>query len=121
MLPMCYTWLAVRWLPGHGVNLAQHLDLAVNIPLEAVDQLSSELKKRDMLVPSEIIQDSILEDRADIPINAIHMYSGYKADLYPLRVGDELRTSAFERRQKVKLGRTTGEDLLAFTRRFNHL
>ena len=35
-----------------------------------------------MLIPAEIILDSILEDRADIPINVIHMRSGLKADLY---------------------------------------
>jgi hypothetical protein len=35
-------------------------------------KLSKELKKRDGLIPAEIILDSILEDRADIPINAIH-------------------------------------------------
>ena len=85
------------------------LDLVVNIPLEGVGQLSKELKKRDMLVPEEIILNNILEDRADLPINAIHMHSGYKADLYPLREGDELRTSAFNRRQKIDLGEPLGE------------
>jgi len=85
------------------------LDLVVNIPLECVSQFSNELKKRDMLVPEEIILDNILEDRVDLPINAIHMYSGYKADLYPVRDGDELRASAFNRRQKVDLGESLGE------------
>jgi hypothetical protein len=85
------------------------IDLVVNIPLEAVQRLSDELKKRDMLVPAEIILDTILEDRADLPINAIHMHSGYKADLYPVRVGDKLRDSAFSRRRKVDLGEALGE------------
>lgn len=85
------------------------LDLVVNISLECVSQFSKELKKRDMLVPEEIILNNILEDRADLPINAIHMYSGYKADLYPVREGDELRASAFGRRQKVDLGESLGE------------
>ena len=85
------------------------LDLVVNIPLEVIGRLSNELKKRDMLVPEEIILDNILEDRADLPINAIHMHSGYKADLYPMRVGDKLRTAAFSRRQKVDLGGSLGE------------
>ena len=85
------------------------LDLVVNIPLNAVEQLSKELKMRDMLVPEEIIIDNILEDRADLPIKAIHMHSGYKADLYPLRKGDELRASAFDRRQKIDLGVLIGE------------
>jgi hypothetical protein len=41
--------------------------------------------------------DAILEDRADIPINAIH--TGLKADLYLVREGDELRRSAYQRRE----------------------
>ena len=85
------------------------LDLVVKIPMEAISQLSKELEKRGMLVPPEIILENILEDRADLPINAIHMYSGYKADLYPLREGDELRASAFVRRQKIDLGEPLGE------------
>jgi len=85
------------------------LDIVVYIPLESVAQLSKELEKRDMLVPEEIILNNIQEDRADLPINAIHMYSGYKADLYPMREGDQLRASAFERRQKIDLGEPIGE------------
>ena len=67
------------------------LDVVLDIPLEFAGKLSDELGKRGMLVPADIILDNILETRADIPINAIHLYSGYKADLYPLRPGDELR------------------------------
>lgn len=85
------------------------LDVVVNIPIESVSRLSKELEKRDMLVPADILLDNILETRADLPINAIHMYSGYKADLYPMREGDELRASAFERRQKIDLGEPLGE------------
>ncbi len=85
------------------------LNLVVQIPLEVIGKLSNELKKRDMLVPEEIILDNILEDRVDLPINAIHMHSGYKADLYPVRDGDELRIAAFGRRRKVDLGESFGE------------
>ena len=85
------------------------LDLVVDIPLESIQHLANELMKRDMLVPGEIILDIILEDRSDLPINAVHMHSGYKADLYPVREGDELRASAFSRRQKVDLGEPLGE------------
>ena len=52
---------------------------------------------------------AVLEDRADLPINAIHSYSGFKADLYPLRPDDELRRSAFARRIKVELSPQIGE------------
>ncbi len=85
------------------------LDLVVDIPLESIPRLSKELKQRNMLVPEEIILDNIIEDRADLPINAIHSYSGYKADIYPLRAGDELRATALDRRQKVDFGASLGE------------
>jgi hypothetical protein len=85
------------------------VDLVVDIPLDAISKLSKELEKRDMLVPAEIILANILEDRADLPINAIHMYTGYKADLYPVRPGDELRQAAFQRRELVDLGPQIGK------------
>ncbi len=80
------------------------IDIVINLPIKSVGKLSNELENRDMLVPSEIILDTLLEDRADIPINAIHIHSGLKADLYPLRPGDELRLSAFQRRQRIDYG-----------------
>jgi hypothetical protein len=85
------------------------LDLVVNIPLDAIGDLSKELEKRDMLVPENIIMDNILETRSDLPISAIHIHSGYKADIYPLREGDEQRSKALQRRQKIDLGKPLGE------------
>jgi hypothetical protein len=87
----------------------QDLDLVVNIPIKSVNKLSKELEKRDMLILAEVILENILEDRADIPINAIHMHSGLKADLYPVREWDELRQSAFQRRQQVDYGPPIGK------------
>ena len=99
----------------------QDLDLVVNIPIDKVAALSNELKKRDMLVPPEIILNALLEDRADLPINAIHMHSGLKADLFPVRAEDELRQAAFQRRQEVDFGEPIGrvyvhspEDLIIY-------
>ena len=97
-----------EWAWGEP-RATQDLDLVVKIPLKSVNKLSKELGKRDMLLPAEIILDNILEDRADIPINAIHIYSGFKADLYPVRDGDELRQSAFQRRQLVDYGPPIGK------------
>jgi hypothetical protein len=97
-----------EWAWGEP-RATQDLDLVVKIPIKAINKLSKELEKRDMLIPGEIILDNILEERADIPINAIHMYSGLKADLYPLREGDELRQSAFRRRQQVDYGPPIGK------------
>jgi hypothetical protein len=84
------------------------LDLVVDIPPEAINELSQELRKREMLVPAAIILDAIIEERADLPINAIHISSGFKADIYPLRPGDELRASALQRRQLVDFGPPLG-------------
>ena len=75
-----------EWAWGEP-RATQDLDLVVNIPIKSINKLSKELEKRDMLLPADIILDSILEDRADIPINAVHMHSGLKADLYPVREG----------------------------------
>jgi hypothetical protein len=85
------------------------LDLVVKIPVKSIKKLSRELKKRDMLIPAEIILDTILEDRADIPINAIDMHSGLKADLYPVRDWDELRQSVFRRSEQVAYGPPLGK------------
>jgi hypothetical protein len=97
-----------EWAWGEP-RATQDLDLVVNIPLKSVNKLSKELEKRDMLLPAEIILDNILENRADIPINAIHIYSGLKADLYPVREGDELRQGAFQRRKQVDYGPPIGK------------
>jgi len=86
----------------------QDLDLVIDVPIEAVTRLSDALKARDMLVPPEIILENLLEDRADLPINAIHMYSGLKADLYPVRSGDTFRQTAFQRRQLIDFGPPIG-------------
>jgi hypothetical protein len=109
-----------EWAWGEP-RATQDIDIVINLPVEAVGKFSRELEKRDMLVPAHIILDSLLEDRADIPINAIHMHSGLKADLYPLRPGDELRLSAFGRRQRVDYGPPIGrvyihspEDLILY-------
>lgn len=97
-----------EWAWGEP-RATQDLDMVVKIPIEAIGKLSKELEERDMLVPPEVILDTILETRADIPINLIHMFGGYKADLYPVRSGDELRQSAFERRRLVDFGPPFGE------------
>jgi hypothetical protein len=99
----------------------QDLDLVIALPLEGVTRLSNELKARDMLVTSEVILEALAQDRGDIPINAIHMHSGLKADLYPIRPGDELRREAFQRKMKVDFGPPIGnvfihsaEDLIIY-------
>ena len=97
-----------EWAWGEP-RATQDLDLVINLPIEAVVRFSKELEKRNMLVPADIILDAMMEDRADIPLNAIHMYSGLKADLYLMRDGDALRQSAFQRRVLVDYGPPIGK------------
>lgn len=73
------------------------LDLVVDLPFESMSELSRELEQRDMLVPIDIMIDLVLEDRADLPINAIHMTSGYKAEMFLLKPGDALREAGLAR------------------------
>ena len=51
----------------------------------------------------------LLENKIDLPVNAIHMCSGLKADLFPVRPEDELRQVAFRRRQEVDFGEPIGK------------
>ena len=97
-----------EWAWGEP-RATQDLDIVINLPIKAIGRFSKELEKRKMLVPADIILDTMMEGRADIPLNAIHMYSGLKADLYLMRDGDKLRQSAFERRVKVDYGPPIGK------------
>lgn len=97
-----------EWAWGEP-RATQDLDIVINLPVKAIGRFSKELEKRNMLVPADIILDTMMEDRADIPLNAIHMYSGLKADLYLMRDGDELRQNAFQRRLLVDYGPPIGK------------
>lgn len=97
------------------------LDLMISVPVEAIVRLSEELKARDMLLPPDIIMDAIIEERSNLPLNANHAYSGFKADLYLLFPSDDLGQAAFKRRRQVDLGPRFGtlyvhspEDLILY-------
>jgi hypothetical protein len=62
-----------------------------------------------MLVPPDILLDLVLQPVGDLPVNAIHLDSGYKAELFLLREGDAFRSAALGRRQLVDLGPPLGE------------
>lgn len=97
-----------EWAWGEP-RATQDLDIVINLPVQAIGKFSKELEKRDMLVPADIILDAMIEERGDIPLSAIHMHSGLKADLYLMREGDALRQSAFQRRVKVDYGSPIGK------------
>lgn len=96
------------WAWGEA-RTTRDFDLVVNLPPEHIQRLSQELEKRAMLVPADIILDLFLETRADLPVNAIHLDTGYKAELFLLRPGDTYREIAFARRRLVDLGPPLGK------------
>lgn len=97
-----------EWAWGEP-RATQDVDVVINLPIQSIGRFSRELEKRDMLVPADVILDTLAEDRADIPLNAIHMHSGLKADLYLVRKGDALRLSAFQRRILIDYGPPIGK------------
>ena len=96
------------WAWGEPRTTAD-LDLVIDLPIESMAALSSELEQRAMLVPVDIMLDLLIEDRADLPINAIHMTSGYKAEMFLFKPGDALREAGLRRRQLVDLGPALGQ------------
>ena len=56
-----------------------------------------------MLVPPDVLIDLLIQPEGDLPVNAIHLDAGYKAELFLLRSGDDFRLSALKRRQLVDL------------------
>jgi len=68
----------VTYLIGGAVALAawgearttRDLNLVIDLSVESMGALSLELERRAMLVPVDIMLDLLIEDRADLPINA---------------------------------------------------
>ena len=107
-IPYMVGGAVAAWAWGEP-RATRDLDIVIQVPVEQVEKLSEELATRDMLVPADIILNNLMDDRADIPLNAIHIHSVYKADIYLLRKGDELREEAFRRRKLVDLGPELGK------------
>jgi hypothetical protein len=107
----------VTYLIGDAVALAawgetrttRDLNLVIELPVESMGALSLELERRNMLVPVDIMLDLLIQDRADLPINAIHVVSGYKAEMFLLKPGDALREAGLRRRRLLDLGPSLGE------------
>ncbi|MGB2965498.1 MAG: hypothetical protein WBB69_16105 [Anaerolineales bacterium] len=107
-IPYLIGGAVAAWAWGEP-RATRDLDLVVQVPESAADKLSKELEKRDMPLPAEIIRERVKDRRGDLPLNTIHGVSGYKADLYILREGDDFREEAFRRRVLVDLGPGLGE------------
>ncbi len=107
----------IKYLVGGAVAVwawgetrtTRDLDLVIELPFESMLALSRELEKRDILVPVETMIDLMIEDRADLPISAIHMFSGYKAEFFLLKPADAFREACLQRRRLVDLGPPLGE------------
>ena len=107
---------SVRYLVGGAVAVwgwgeartTRDFDVVVDLPVEQMAQLSEALKERGMLVPAEVMLDLLLSP-ADLPINAVHLPTGYKLEIFLLRPDDALRASALQRRLLVDFGPGIGE------------
>lgn len=82
----------------------QDFDVVLDLPGNRIVQLSRELEARRMLVPPDIIIDLMIQPEGDLPINAIHLDNGFKAEFFLLRAGDNFRAEALRRRRLVDLG-----------------
>jgi hypothetical protein len=99
----------------------QDVDLVINLGVEQIQRLSEELKRRGMLLPPDLALDLLAENRGDVALVVYHTEWGHKAELFPLRPGDELRASALARRRRIDLGEPLGptyvhspEDLILY-------
>ena len=112
---------AVAVWPWGEPRSTQDIDLVINLAEEKCAILSQEFEKIEIYLPTEIILENLYETRTDLPINAIHGASGFKAEMFPIRPGDQLRQTAFERRKQVNFGGEIGrvyvhapEDLIIY-------
>jgi hypothetical protein len=104
------------------------VDLVIALEAECVPALSAELECRAILIPADIMLDQLLEQRGDVAIVGYHVRAGFKVELFPLRPGDELRTAALARRQRVELDPPLGgiyvhspEDLILYKLQYFNL
>ena len=100
---------AVAVWPWGEPRSTQDIDIVIHLGIEQINSLSKELEKVNIYLPPDIIMENLHETRIDLPINAIHGASGYKAEMFLVRDDDELRKIAFERRVKVDFDSEIGE------------
>lgn len=107
---------SIKYLVGGAVAVwgwgeartTRDFDVVVDLPVEQMAQLSEALKDRGMLVPVEVMLDFYIAP-GDLPINAVHLATGYKLEIFLLRPDDALRASALQRRLLVDFGPGIGE------------
>jgi hypothetical protein len=99
----------------------QDVDLVIDLPLEQLQSFSSELARRNVLIPPDLMLDQLLETRGDVALVGYHVQWTHRVELFLLRPGDDLRASALARRRLVDLGVPLGrvyvhapEDLILY-------
>lgn len=100
---------AIAVWPWGEPRSTQDVDLVIHLKAEQVTHLSRELEKVDILLPADIIMKNLYDIRGDIPMDAIHGSSGYKAEIFLVREDDTFRKIAFERRIRVDFGPEVGK------------
>ena len=100
---------AVAVWPWGEPRSTQDFDIVIHLGIEQINALSQALEEVEIFLPPGILLENLFETRIDLPINAIHVASGYKAEMFLMRENDELRQSAFARRAKVDFGADIGE------------
>lgn len=100
---------AVAVWPWGEPRSTQDIDIVIHLGIGQINSLSKELENVDIYLPPDIILENLYETRIDLPINAIHGASGYKAEMFLMREDDELRNTAFQRRVKIDFGSEIGE------------
>lgn len=106
----------------------QDVDLVIDLAVEQIRPLSEELARRGILMPADLMLNVLTESRGDVALVGYHTLWGHKAELFPLRPGDDLRASALSRRRLVDLGEPLGqvyvhspEDLILYKLRYYSL
>lgn len=100
---------AVAVWPWGEPRSTQDINIVIQLGVDHINTLSKELEKVEIFLPPDIIMENLYETRGDPSINVIHGTSGYKAEMFLVREGDELRKAAFKRRVKVDFGPEVGE------------
>jgi len=100
---------AVAAWPWGEPRSTQDINIVMHLGIEQINALSQELEEAEIYLPPDIILENLNETRGDLPINAIHGASGYKAEMFLMRDDDELRKTAFQRRVEVDFGSEIGE------------
>jgi hypothetical protein len=96
------------WAWGEA-RLTQDVDVVVHLKDSQIEPLSRAFMQQKMAVPPDIMRDLIYDPQGDLAINAIDGFSGFKAELFPVRDRDAFRPLALKRKKWADIGPDYGE------------